>query len=69
MKKIEEPGTVIYYDGKLTKVIAIAEGKTIIMEEINQRECDLCGKKHQISVLESSPLFQKNSLPVKTLTE
>lgn len=66
-----ELGDYLEYDGKLMKVIAIAEGKTIIMEPVghDNAKCPECGYsyKKQIDSLESCPNFQNGANPIKTI--
>lgn len=68
MKRVDEPGTVLLYDGKLARVIGIAEGRTIIMQFVDDDTCQTCGHEPGLNVLEHSPRFQEHVEPVSTIT-
>lgn len=67
MKRIENPGAVVSYEGKLWIVVGIGEGRTITMESLEESECARCGHQPRVSLLEHSPLFQDHVRPVETV--
>jgi hypothetical protein len=60
---------ILMFEGKLVKVIGIAEGKMIIMEPVIKPISFLTVEDKSIYVLEHSPNFQNVAEPVQTLTD
>lgn len=68
MKRVDEPDTILLYDGKLARVVGIAEGRTIILQFLDEQPCPTCGSEPRMHALEHSPMFQDHVQPVPTLT-
>ena len=65
-------GDTILWEGKLAKVIGLADRPTVIIEMIADKLCPHCKGslgKEQFSVVISSPLFQGGAKPVQTLDD
>lgn len=60
-------GKVVEYDGKLARIISVAEGRTVHMRFVEEPECPTCGHQPGISLLTHSPLFQTGVRPAQTL--
>ena len=65
MKKVDKPGQLLYYQGKLCEVIAIGDGRTLhleVLKDSDKEKCPHCGEPiyTEYSVLEHSPLFQND---------
>ena len=69
MKTIDEPNALLYWNKELVKVVGISNGKVIHMSPVNTQRCEYCGVVKEISVIESSPLFQENAEAVETIKE
>lgn len=69
MIRINEPGVVLLYDGRLARVIGIAEGRTICLRFVEEAPCATCGHQPGIDLLEHAPLFQDHVQPVATVGE
>jgi hypothetical protein len=69
VKRVEEPGALLLYEGQLARVVGIATGKTIILELVEHSACAECGAPARIHVLEDSRLFQEKAEPVPTVGE
>lgn len=67
MKSVTNPATILLYDGRLARVIAIGEGRTIHMEFLDEEPCARCGRSDHLAVLEHSRLFQDHADPVETV--
>ncbi len=66
--KTAELNDILLYNNQLCKVTGIADGKIIIMTPIRNDKCKSCGAS-TIYVMESSPNFQNEAYPVKTIKE
>lgn len=62
-------GAVLRYDGELHEVIAIGEGKTLILAPINKPPCEHCGNRFHQHLKEDAPLFQDGAESVQTLKD
>lgn len=60
-------GAVVEYQGAFHEVVGIGEGRTIVLIPIGKEPCPTCGHDRRIGLLETSPLFQKEVKPVKTV--
>jgi hypothetical protein len=67
MKRVSEPGAFLVFDGRLARVVGIAEGRTIHMQFVEEDPCPACGHQPGADVLEHSPLFQKGAEAVPTI--
>jgi len=69
--KTAEPNDIIDWCGRLYKVIGLNPGhKAVAMESIDDNVCPHCGGvigKDRMEIIESSPLFQENAEPIKTI--
>ena len=61
----------LIYNGILVQVVGIAEGKTIILEPVleTDKQCEHCGGKKRIHILENCPNFQNMAKPINTIKE
>lgn len=66
--KTAKLGDLLMWKGVEYKVVSIAEGKVLYMEPVRGESCYGCGHKAEVSVLESSPLFQENAEPIPTIS-
>lgn len=61
-------GDVFEYRGRIFKVVAVNEGyRSLFIEPIDNKICKCCGRSEQFDVIESSPMFQNYSEPIKTI--
>lgn len=68
--KRAELGDIFLYNGDLVKVIGINDGqRSIIFQDVDAEICECCGEIKQYNIIESSPLFQDYSEPVKTIKQ
>lgn len=70
--KTAELGDYFLWKGEVVKVHAINPGKKAICFTVKERvHCPSCGDFHlidrQMSVIEGSPQFQENALPLTTI--
>lgn len=65
--KRAELGQVVSYAGRLHSVVAIGEGRTVLLRPADAKPCPHCGSSVDKHLLEHSPLFQDNVKPVKTV--
>lgn len=61
---------IIYWNGKLARIIGYASEPTITIEMIEKPVCDKCGCPYseQISIIPTSLLYKENAKPVDTIT-
>ena len=68
--KTAKLGDYLLWQGKLAKVIGEIDRPSIIIELIEVETCPHCGiKNSQFTVITSSPLFQENAEPIKTIKD
>ncbi len=65
--RVSEPGELLLYDGELFRVVGIAEGRSIILDPVEESPCGRCEQPRRLHMLEHSPLFQDHVEPVKTV--
>lgn len=65
---IEDLGALLLYDGRLARVLAIAEGRTITPEFVEEDGCPTCGAPSRLELLEHAPLFQDHVTAIRTIT-
>lgn len=64
---IDDLGALLLYDGRLARVLAIAEGRTITLEFLEEGPCPTCGNPSRLELLEHAPLFQEHIAPVRSI--
>lgn len=67
VKRVENPGAVVLYEGRLARVVSIGEGRTITLHPIDATDCPVCGVTPLVVLLEHSPLFQERVEPIETV--
>lgn len=60
-------GALLTYEGRLVRVIGIAEGRTLLLRPVEEVPCPTCRSEGVIHVLEQSRLFQDHAQPVETM--
>ena len=68
--KTAELGEYLLWKGKLAKIVYVAEERTVGIEPLDSCKCPHCDGdlgKEQFSIIPTSPLFQENAEPIKTI--
>lgn len=60
-------GQVVRCNDKLSEVVAIGEGRMVLMREIGASSCPRCERPYDHWMLEGSPQFEDSVKPVETL--
>jgi hypothetical protein len=68
IKTVDELNIFVMYEGKISMVTSIANGKSITITPIDAKPCPHCRSIPKVTLLEDSPLFQSKVMPVKTIT-
>ncbi len=56
------------YEGRICKVVSIAESKSVTFEPLDARPCLHCKHTPRYTLVEESPLFQEKVTPVETIS-
>ena len=62
----------LFYKDKLSKVIAVANEGTVVIETLEERKCEHCGKqigKEKWHMIPTSNEFKENVTPLQGITE
>ena len=65
-----ELGDLFIWKGKLARIVGICNEKVVIVEYLEHSRCPRCNHDlgaESFPVIESSPLFQENAKPIKTI--
>jgi hypothetical protein len=69
VKRVAGPGAIVLFEGKLARVVSVAEGRTVELELLDETPCSHCGSGSRRHLLEHSPLFQHHVRAVETVEE
>ena len=71
MKKAEL-GDYLLWKGELAKIVYESNQRSVGIELVEDCKCHHCNKslgKKQIDIIPTSPLFQENATPLKTIKD